>query len=146
MDTTRNTQTGADSDTAMHLDTTANPEYSNIVGVFRDRKKAEQAIEALKQAGISDDQPQLTVYEPHAGEAAADSTGFESVKRFIVQIRAVGREKDAVEVLIGCGANNSDLPLGTTLVHGSIINSKDAIADSVPVNSAAESHAESFFG
>ena len=140
------TNTAANSDTAVNLDTTANPEYSNIVGVFRDRTKAEQALEALKQAGISDDQPQLTVYEPHAGEEAADFTGFESVKRFIVHIRAEGREQDAVEVLIGCGANNSDLPLGTTLVHGSIINSKDAIADSVPVNSAAESHAESFFG
>jgi hypothetical protein len=38
--------------------------YAHIVGVFRDRAKADQAVEALKQAGMSD--VDLTVYDPQA--------------------------------------------------------------------------------
>src|SRR5215469_4708570 len=145
MDTTRNT------DMAAQPDFSQDPDFSNMYGVFREREKAEQAIEVLKQAGIGDDQPQLMVYDPHAGEEhaeeeEADSTRFESLKRFIVQVRAEGREQDAVGVMVGCGANNADLPPGTALVHGSIINETDANAEHAPTNAPAESRSDSLLG
>src|SRR5260370_1979735 len=45
-------------------DTRDTAKYAHIVGVFRDRAKAAQAIEALMQACMSD--AALTVYDPQA--------------------------------------------------------------------------------
>ncbi len=85
--------------------------YAHIVGVFRDRAKANQAVEALKQAGMS--AVELTVYDPQAagvvdtpvdaGEASAmdtsvdtsaveTATRLETATRFLVHVLAEGRE------------------------------------------------------
>src|SRR5260221_4106845 len=99
-------------DTTDTLDTA---KYAHIVGVFRDRAKADQAVEALKQAGMRD--VDLTVYDPQAagvvdspvdaGEASAmdtsvatsvveTATRLATATRFLVHVLAEGREQDAV--------------------------------------------------
>jgi hypothetical protein len=103
-------------------------DQSDIVGVFRDRSRADHAIEELKQAGFKEDQVKLTLYSPQAAEEShshADS-------RSIVTVQAEGREQDAVGILFNNGANNADLPPGTVLEHGSIISSQAETTDLIP--------------
>ena len=126
------------------MDTIEHTDYSYIVGVFRDRAKAEQALEALKQAGIGDEPPQLTIYPQN--EVSADAAHMESEMRALVHVRAEGREQDAVEILIRHGSNNADLPTGTELVHGSIVRSVEAAGDKTEAHAKPEGGAESFFG
>ena len=139
--------------------------YAHIVGVFRDRAKANQAVEALKQAGMS--AVELTVYDPQAagvvdtpvdaGEASAmdtsvdtsaveTATRLETATRFLVHVLAEGREQDAVGILADCGANNADIPPGTLLVHGSIVSADEDSAHRVAETSTENTPAESFFG
>jgi hypothetical protein len=119
--------------------------YSDIVGVFRDRAKADQALEALRQTGMGSNLAPLTVYNPHAEEEAADFTRLESDTRFIVHVWAEGREQEAVEILMNCGANNADLPPGTALVHGVIVASDEAPVDLLPANPVAGASSDSLF-
>ena len=123
-------------------------QYAHIVGVFRDRAKADQAVEAIKQAGMS--AVALTVYDPQAagvvdtpvdtGEASAMDTSVDTnavetttrlatAPRFLVHVLAEGREQDAVSILAACGANNADIPPGTMLVHGSIVSADEDSAE-----------------
>lgn len=90
--------------------------YSHVVGVFRERAGAQQAIEELKRAGMSENQMQLTVYSPNV-----DGEMLHSHQRFVLHVDAEGREQEAVGIMANCGANNADLPAGTTLEHGSIV-------------------------
>lgn len=106
------------------------PVYSNIVGIFRDRSQATQAMEDLKQTGIEEDQMQLGEYDPQPDEAgmlvaaAADDPALRDTgRRFLVHIQASGREQEAVGILAQHGANNSDVPTGTRLVQGRLIRS-----------------------
>jgi uncharacterized membrane protein YeaQ/YmgE (transglycosylase-associated protein family) len=46
--------------------------------------------------------------------------------RVLVHVLAEGREPEAIAILVSHGANNADLPLGTTLYHGSLIAAPDA--------------------
>ncbi len=85
-------------------------EYTHIVGIFRTREQADAAIAALKQAEFTEDCILLTEY--HA-EQSADT-------RFIVHVMAANREQKAVGILTHHGANNSDLPPGTEMVHGDL--------------------------
>ena len=110
--------------------------YAHIVGVFRDRAKADQAVEALKQAGMSD--VDLTVYDPQAAgvvdtpvdmSAVETATRLATATRFLVHVLAEGREQDAVSILADCGANNADIPPGTMLVHGSIVSADEDSAE-----------------
>lgn len=78
----------------------------------------------LKQAGFQE--TGLIVYDPHPVEEAVDSSQVDSGMRVLVQVLAEGREQEAVEILVSNGSNNSDLPPGTKLYHGSIIDSTDA--------------------
>src|SRR5262249_14619233 len=99
--------------------------YSYIVGVFRERTNAEQALNELKQAGFQD--TKLTVYDQHpAEEPPVESSQVNSGMRVLVHVLAAGREQEAVGILARHGANNSDLPFGTDLSHGSIVASQDA--------------------
>src|SRR5260370_21675811 len=137
-------------DTTDTLDTA---KYAHIVGVFRDRAKADQAVEALKQAGMSD--VDLTVYDPQAagvvdspvdagGASARDTSVATSVvetatrlataTRFLVHVLAEGREQDAVGIMAACGANNADIPPGTMLVHDSIVSADEYSAHRVAEN------------
>jgi len=103
-------------------------DQSDIVGVFRDRSSADHAIDELKQAGFKEGQVKLTLYIPQAAEefhSHADS-------RIIVTVQAEDREQDAVGILFNNGANNADLPPGTVLEHGSIINSQAETIDLIP--------------
>lgn len=98
-------------------------DQSNIVGVFRDRAKADYAIDGLKQAGFREDQIKLAVYSPQTAE---DS-------RFVLTVIAGDREQEAFGILFDNGANNADLPPGTVLEHGSIVSSQaEETTDLIP--------------
>ncbi len=146
-------------------DTRDTAKYAHIVGVFRDRAKAAQAVEALKQASMSD--AALTVYDPQAagvvdtpvdaGEASTmetpvdtsaveTATRLATATRFLVHVLAEGREQDAVGILAACGANNADIPPGTMLVHGSIVSADEASAQRVAEKLTETPPTESFFG
>jgi hypothetical protein len=99
--------------TTTHAGTHEATTYSHMVGVFRERTTAEQALNELKQAGFWE--TELTVYDPHPAEEPVDSS-----MRVLVHVLAEGREQEAVAILVSHGANNADLPLGTELYHGSI--------------------------
>lgn len=114
--------------------------YSHVVGVFRERAEAEQAIEALKRAGMSENQMQLTVYSPNV-----DGEVQTARQRFILHVDAEGREQEAVGIMANCGANNADLPAGTTLEHGSIVGSGADGAQSVP-EELMYGNSDQFFG
>src|ERR1700730_7914074 len=104
-------------------------DFSDMVGVFRDRTHADQAINELKQAGFQEDQIQLTEYNPHAEEDADVSPRLGAEKRFVMLVRAEGREQEAVGIMAQNSANNTDIPPGTKLVHGSIVGT-----DAIPVD------------
>lgn len=101
--------------------------YSHVVGVFRDRANAEQAMNALRQAGMREDQMQLTLYNPNI-----DGEVLQSRQRFILHADAEGREQEAVGIMARCGANNADLPLGTALEHGSIVSAETESGERIP--------------
>lgn len=101
--------------------------YSHVVGVFRERANADQAIDALKRAGMREDQMQLVVYNPNV-----DGETHHSRQRFVLHVDAAGREQEAVGIMARCGANNADLPTGTRLEHGSIVSSGEESTGSVP--------------
>jgi len=98
--------------------------YSRMIGVFRERTNAEQALSELKQAGFQE--TELTVYNSHPAEEPVDSSQVDSGMRVLVHVLAQGREQEAVGILVSHGANNSDLPFGTDLSQGSIIAANDA--------------------
>ena len=108
----------------MNSSTNNETAYSYMVGVFRERTNAEQALDELKQAGFQD--TKLTVYDPHPAEEPVETSQVDSGMRVLVHVLAEGREQEAVGILAGHGANNSDLPFGTDLSHGSIVGSHDA--------------------
>lgn len=127
------------------MDTT---DRANGIGVFRDRSQAELAVNDLRLAGFDYDGTALTEFNPRAVEG---TTGKRrrgpSMKRFVVHVRAEGREQGALMILFNHGANNADLPPGTVLVHGSI-RAKDAEAAN-PVAAqpgAAAISDDTFFG
>jgi hypothetical protein len=111
-------------DTTMHSGIQNETTYSRMVGVFRERTRAEQALNDLKQAGFRE--TEVTVYDPHPAEEARDSLQDDAGTRVLVQVLAEGREQEAGAILVSNGANNADLPFGTTLDHGSLIGSPDA--------------------
>ncbi len=124
-------------------------DYSDIVGVFRDRSKADQAIEGLKQAGMSEGQIHLIEFDPNPEVEAVEVDSVSqhvSAKRFIVHVKAEGREQEAVGILVENGANNADLPPGTMLVHGTIVGANAESVDLVPDQSHKEGFSDSFFG
>ena len=120
-------------------------DYAHVVGVFRERSNAEQAIDKLKQLGIGEDQIQLTEYKLENTERAS-SLSQETNKRLIVNVEANGKEQEAVGILVNHGANNADIPPGTELVHGSLISSNSESADLNPGQPTEESSSDSFFG
>ncbi len=130
------------------MDTLDTAKYARIVGVFRDRAKADQAVESLKQAGMSD--VELMVYDPQAAgvvETSVDTSAVETATRLATASwRKGGREQDAVGLLADCGANNADLPPGTLLVHGSIVRADEDSAHRVAEKSTGNTPPESFFG
>src|SRR5258708_34320892 len=96
-------------------------QYAHIVGVFRDRAKADQAVEAIKQAGMS--AVALTVYDPQAagvvdtpvdaGEASAMETSVDTgaletatrlapVPPFLVDVLGRAMRQVAVRILADC--------------------------------------------
>ncbi len=121
-------------------------DYSYVVGVFRERPQAEQAIDKLKQIGIAEDQIRLTEYNLQTSEGTGSSTRPEPNQRLIVNVHADGKEQKAVGILVNNGANNADLPPGTKLVQGSLISSNEETADLNPAQPAVESSPDSFFG
>ncbi|SRR6266581_9717749 len=106
-----------------------NTDLSIVAGVFRDRAKADRALEELKQAEFRDDQLSSTVYNQHTEQEAPGSSEH---SRIVVTVMAEGREQDAVGILFDNGANNADLPPGTLLKHGTIVSAEQEAVDLVP--------------
>jgi hypothetical protein len=127
-----------------HTGTHENTSYSHMVGVFRERTKAEQALNELKQAGFRE--TELTVYDPHPAEEPVDSSRVAGGMCVLVQVLAEGREQEAVAILVSHGANNADLPLGTQLSHGSLIGAHDEPDTQGATHATAAGLPESFFG
>ena len=123
-------------------------DFSDIVGVFRERSNAEQAMESLKQAGFGEDQIHLTEYTPSEAEETPSPTLQASKKRFIVLVRTSDRDQEAVGIMAQHGANNTDLPPGTMFDHGTIISSNAEPVDLNPrsATSAHQSSSDSLFG
>src|ERR1700676_1211301 len=123
-------------------------DFSDMVGVFRERSNAEQAVSELRQAGFAEDDIQLTEYELQgAVEALSASPSLQSPnKRIIVHVKAPGKEQEAVGIMAQHGANNADIPAGTKLVHGALVGTNAETADLVPGQSNEESSSKSFFG
>lgn len=98
-------------------------EFSDIVGVFRERSQAEEAMNELQQAGFTGDMLELKEYELQGGveKLVTNPTLQPSNKRVIVHVKAPGREQEAVGILAEYGANNADIPAGTQLVHGVLV-------------------------
>jgi rhodanese-related sulfurtransferase len=109
-------------------------EFSDIVGVFRERSQAEEAMDELKQAGFAEDTMELTEYELQgAAEAMTTNPTLQpSNKRVIVHVKAPGKEQEAVGILAQHGANNADIPAGTQLVHGVLVGTGLETADLLP--------------
>jgi hypothetical protein len=127
----------------LHMDQV---DYSLAVGVFRERSQADQAIDELKQIGIREDRIKVREYHlPGAGEVDSQPPQ-ESNQRLIVNVNADGKAKEAVGILFNDGANNADLPHGTKLIHGSLVNSDEANADLKSEQPTGESSADGFFG
>ncbi len=120
--------------------------YPLVVGVFRERSKAEQAITKLKRIGIGENQIELTEYKPQNEQETDSSSQNEMYKRLIVKVETDGMQQEAVGVMMNNGANNSDIPPGTTLVDGSLVSTNAANADLNSGQPTNESSPESFFG
>jgi hypothetical protein len=121
-------------------------EYSHVVGVFRERSNAEHAIDKLKRIGIEEDQIQLTEYNLHSAVEISDLSKPETNKRLVLSVEADGKQQEAVGIMMNNGANNTDIPPGTELVHGSIINSNSETANLNAEQPTGESSPDSFFG
>ena len=121
-------------------------DYSHVVGVFRERSQAEQAIDKLKRIGIGEDQIQLNEYNLPIAEGIGSSSRQESNKRLIVNVDADGKEQEAVGIMVNNGANNADIPPGTELIHGSLVSSNSESADLNPGQPTGVSSSDSFFG
>lgn len=109
-------------------------EYSDIVGVFRERSQAEEAMAELQQAGFAEDAMDLKEYELQGGLEAltTNPTLQSSNKRVIVHVKAPGKEQEAVGILAQHGANNADIPVGTQLVHGVLVGTGVESPDLIP--------------
>lgn len=123
-------------------------DFSDIVGVFRDRSQADQAVDELKQAGFAEGDIELTEYELQGAiETLTPSPSLQSPnKRVIVHVKAPGKEQEAVGIMTQHGANNADIPAGMKLVHGTLVGSNTESADLVAGQSNEESSSKSFFG
>ncbi|HEU0004144.1 MAG TPA: hypothetical protein VFQ36_24780 [Ktedonobacteraceae bacterium] len=125
---------------------TQEQDFSDIVGVFRERSNADQAVDELKQAGFDGDQIELTEYELQGAVEAASPSLQASNKRIIVHVKAEGREQEAVGLLVQHGANNADIPAGTKLVHGVLTGSNAETADLVPGQANEDTSSNDLFG
>lgn len=128
-------------------------DHSIIAGVFREQAQVDLAVEQLKQAGFREDQIQATVYNPNPDASTEEVEGVPQVvgagrgSRFVVAVNAEGREHEALGVMVNNGANNSDIPPGMVLEHGTLVSEQGentALAPQQGVNTASGS--TSFFG
>jgi rhodanese-related sulfurtransferase len=106
-------------------------DYSDIVGIFRERSHADQAVDDLKQAGFAEDEVHLTEYELQDVVEGISPSLQPSNKRIVVHVKAPGKEQEAVGILVQHGANNADIPPGTALVHGTLVGTNVEVADLV---------------
>jgi hypothetical protein len=73
-------------DTTTNSGTHEGTAYSHMVGVFRERANAEQALNELQQAGFQE--TELTVYDPHPAEEPVDSSQGDAGMRVLVHALA----------------------------------------------------------
>ncbi len=116
---------------------------SPIVGVFRDKAKAEQAIEKLKQDGFTDDE---VISKEVSLNGVSEEQSSENT-RTIVTVKAEGKEKQAFGILFSNGANNADLPPGVTLSDSRITSSSEGAVAFIPKPELEGTFSkDSFFG
>jgi hypothetical protein len=108
---------------------------STIEGVFRDRARADLAVEQLKQAGFQDDHIRSTVFDL---SSAGDVQHAQEASRIVVSVEAAGREPVALGILLRNGANNADLPPGVALVQGALVGAQPETTDLIPGQGAEE--------
>lgn len=108
-----------------------NTDPLTVVGVLRDRAKADRAIDELKQAGFKDDQLSSIVYNQHTEQEALGSAEH---SRIVVTVKTDGKKEEdkAFAILFDNGANNADLPPGTILKQGAIVSAEQETTDLVP--------------
>ncbi len=98
----------------------ANP--SLVAGIFRDQAKADRAILELQHAGWNADQIKATGYNLNNLQETHNSVEVQpESNRIVVTVRAEDRTREAVNILVNNGANNSDLPPGIMLDQGILI-------------------------
>ncbi len=117
-----------------------------VVGVLRDRAKADRAIEELKQAGFRDDQLSSTVYSLDTAQEAQSPSEY---SRIVVTVKTDSNKEEAKAfgILFDNGANNADLPPGTVLKNGAIVSAEQETVDLVPEPQLEASFSkDSFFG
>ncbi len=134
---------------------------SEIAGVFKDHAQAALAVEQLKQAGFSEDQIQATSYHPTQNtktgteetsteeevEGVAHAPRVGGVSRFVVAVNAEGKEHEALGILVSNGANNSDIPAGMALEHGTLVSEQGESANFAPIQGIVQDPgANTFFG
>src|SRR5260370_7846566 len=105
-----------------------NSDPGTMWGVFRDRDKADRAIEELKEAGFRDDQLSSTVCSFKTTQEAQESEH----RRIVLTVKTDGRDQQAFGILFDNGANNADLPPGTVLEHGTIVSAQPETIDLIP--------------
>jgi hypothetical protein len=125
-----------------HVGTNDPNSFTLVSGVYRERGPAEQAVQALKEAGFLE--VQENEYNPNPSEEAAEGIVRETNQRFVVSVVATGRQQEAVGILIRYGSNNSDLPPGTDLVHGRIVSVGEA-ANTTAEQVASGTNADSLY-
>lgn len=131
---------------------------SMIAGVFKDHEQAALAVEQLKQAGFSEDQIQATSYHPTQNTDTSTSAEEEvedvahaprvgGVSRFVVAVNAEGKEHEALGILVRNGANNSDIPPGMALEHGTLVSEQEESANFAPIPGIVQDPGDNtFFG
>lgn len=83
---------------------------TNVVGVFEDTERADQAVAALRQAGFGEDQLVTTTRE-EAGDVATAAEGrpreVEAPGRIVVTVQADQRHAEVASVLHRHGARDT---------------------------------------
>jgi hypothetical protein len=125
-----------------HVDTNDPNSFTLVSGVYRERGPAEQAVQALKEAGFQE--VQENEYNPNPTEEVAEGIVRETNQRFVVSVVAAARQQEAVGILLHFGSNNSDLPPGTDLVHGRIVNEGE-LANTTAEQVASGTNADSLY-
>ena len=101
---------------------------SLVEGVFKNQEDADRAIQELRQVGFGEGQISSKHY-------TMQNEGMPDMARVVVAIMAGDRHREAADIFVKNGANNSDLPAGATLDQGTIVKDSITPTDDIPSTS-----------